>query len=58
MFIVSYYQGKALEWMQPYILEFLNKKWLIKLSTNTVNLLKPANYITQLQTILEEINLK
>ena len=36
----------------------MDKGWSTRLSTNIVNLLDPVNFITQLQTMFEEINLK
>ena len=39
-------------------MEYMDKGQSIRLLTNTVNLLNPDNFITQLQTIFKEINLK
>ena len=58
IFTVFCYQGKALKWIQPYIMEYIDKGWLTKLLVDTVNLLNLENFITQLQTMFEEINLK
>ena len=58
IFIVSYYQEKALEWIQPYIIKYIDKGWSTKLLTDTVNLLDSENFITQLQTMFGKIDPK
>ena len=54
----SYYRGKVLDWIQPYIIKLLEKGWVTGVSQDTVNLLIPANFILQLQTVFGEINPK
>ena len=58
MFIVSYYRDKALEWIQPYIIEYMEKGWTNRLSADITNLLNPDIFITQLQTMFGEIDPK
>ena len=39
-------------------MEYMNKRWTNRLSADIINLLNPNNFITQLQTMFEKINLK
>ena len=31
VFAISYYQDKTLEWIQPYIIKYIEKGWMNKL---------------------------
>ena len=35
VFAVSYCRGKALEWIQPYIIKYIDKEWMKQLSQDT-----------------------
>jgi len=58
VFAASYCQGRALEWVQPYMMEYLEKGWNKTLHRDTAHLLDPVNFITQLQTMFGEIDPK
>ena len=53
-----YCRGKALEWIQSYIIELLKQGQVTGLLQNTINIIIPANFITQLQTMFGKIDPK
>ena len=58
VFTASYYQGKVLEWIQPYIMKYMETGWIKKLFQDTQNILNPVTFIVQLKTIFEELDPK